>query len=135
MKSTLLIIFASVLLLSCSNSKKSAEDSTQMNPIAKLPLAPGYIQASLEIIEIETEESQQIISAKVLEVLNYGSATDPVPTETIIKFIMRNDASEKMKNRIKTDATINAVLSQPENPRMNGNQKISNYWKLISINN
>lgn len=135
MKSTLLIIFTSVLLLSCSNSKKSAEDATQMKPIAKLPLAPGYIQASLEIIEIETEESQHIVSAKVLEILNYGSATSPVPTETIIKFVLSNDASEEMKNRIKPDATINAVLSRQESLQMGGNQKMNTYWKLISINN
>lgn len=135
MKKILLITVTIMFLISCSNSKKTAEDTNEMKPIAELPLAPGYIQASLEIIEIEAEESQQIVSAKVLEVLKYGSTTKPVPTDTIIKFVMRDDASEKMKNRIKPDATINAVLAQQESPKMSGNQQMSNYWKLISINN
>ncbi|MEP1152259.1 MAG: hypothetical protein JXR20_07840 [Balneola sp.] len=132
MKSILLITFVIFSLINCSNSKKTAEDSTQNKPVAELPLAPGQIQALLEIIDLETDTTQNIVSAKVLEVKNYGSSTSPVPTESIINFMVDSDTFKKLGNSLKPNATINAILSKIESGK---SQKTSNYWKLISINN
>lgn len=132
MKSILLITFVIFSLINCSNSKKTTEDSTQNKPVAELPLAPGQIQALLEIIDLETDTTQNIVSAKVLEVKNYGSSTSPVPTESVINFMVDSDTFKKLGNSLKPNATINAILSKIESGK---SQQTSNYWKLISINN
>ena len=135
MKSSLLIIFTSILLLGCSNSKKTVINNSQESPEAELQLAPGHIQAMLQVISVEETDSQKIVSVKVLEILNYGSSTDPVPSGTMIEFAMNNDFSKEVRSKVKANANIKAVLFHQSEGMMVGEQKKSNYWKLISINN
>ncbi|MBO6621566.1 MAG: hypothetical protein JJ927_15035 [Balneola sp.] len=110
-------------------------DNSEPAPEAEISLAPGYIQANLKILTIEDSGSQKIISSEVLEILNYGSSTDPVPSGSSLKFVIDNELFNKSSNKIKQNGTLTAILSIEQSGMMMGNDKKTNLWKLITINN
>ncbi|MBO6710123.1 MAG: hypothetical protein JJ892_00915 [Balneola sp.] len=134
MKKSLLLVICTALILGCANKKKMT-DNSEPAPEAEISLAPGYIQANLKILTIEDSGSQKIISSEVLEILNYGSSTDPVPSGSSLKFVIDNELFNKSSNKIKQNGTLTAILSIEQSGMMMGNDKKTNLWKLITINN
>lgn len=134
MKKSLLLVICTALLIGCANKKKMTNNS-EPAPEAEISLAPGYIQANLKILTIEDSGSQKIISSEVLEILNYGSSTDPVPSGSSLKFVIDDELFNKSSNKIKQNGTLTAILSTEESGMMMGNDKKTKLWKLITINN
>ena len=134
MKKSLVLVICTALILGCANKKKMT-DNSEPAPEAEISLAPGYIQANLKILTIEDSGSQKIISSEVLEILNYGSSTDPVPSGSSLKFVIDNELFNKSSNKIKQNGTLTAILSIEQSGMMMGNDKKTNLWKLITINN
>lgn len=134
MKKSLLLVICTTLLIGCANKKKMTENSETVSE-AQVSLAPGYIQANLKIITIEDSGSQKLISSEVLEILNYGSATDPVPSGSDLTFVIDNELFNKSSHKIKQNGTLIAILSGEESAMMMGNEKKTKFWKLITINN
>lgn len=132
---SLLIILFSTLLISCASNKKSSKSESQELPPAELALAPGHIQVSIEISEVENSNNQQIVTAEVLKVLNYGSAVEPVPTGSMIKFSMADELSEKLKGNMNPGSVFSAVLFNEGSGMKMGNKESDKLWKLITINN
>jgi hypothetical protein len=88
----------------------------------------------LEITDIEENESQNIISAKVLEVLEYGSSTDPLPEGTLIRFTVTTKLYTDSNKEFSAKNNINATLTKLQG-RMMDNSDTSTLWTLITINN
>jgi translation elongation factor EF-Tu-like GTPase len=127
------VLLTVALLVGCSNSKNISEEESPEKPIANLQLAPNHIQAILKISNIEKQESQELVTAEVVEILNYGSATDPVPSGSTIQFFVSDNYSQQLRDKIEKDSKINAILFK-ENARMRMEESMpSNAWKLISI--
>lgn len=124
-----------IFFIGCSNSKKTSQNSLQKGPDADIQLAPNHIQALLEITNIEETKSQKTVTARVLEILNYGSATDPLPSGTVIKFSINNNYSEEIRSKIQNNSKLNTVLFHQNQEMMMGESQNSTSWKLISINN
>lgn len=134
MKKHVLIAICALFVLSCAN-KKNTTDTSQPSPQAEISLAPGYIQADLKILKIEDNGEQKIISSEVLDVLNYGSSTDPVPKGTQLKFSVDKELYNSSSSKFKSNGTLTAILSNQGRGMMMGGQEKSNLWKLITINN
>ena len=134
MKTSFLLRICALVSLNCANKKNSTSKSED-KPKAELSLAPGHIHADLKITFIKDEEKRKVITAEVLEVLKYGSSTEPVPANSSIKFYVTNDALGTTKDYLILNNKINAVLSKSEGPMMMGDQKSEDLWKLITINN
>lgn len=98
-------------------------------------MAPGYIQAYLKILNIEDNGEQKIISSEVLEILNYGSSTDPVPKGTYLKFTIDKELYNSSSSKFKSNGTLTAILSKQASGMMMGGQEKPKLWKLITINN
>ena len=135
MKTNLLILLASTLIISCASNKKSSDSTSKAMPVAEISLAPGHIQTRFEISEIASTDNQKIITAIVLEVLNYGSSVEPIPAGTVIKFSMSNDLAKEMNNSLKPKEIFNAILFNEGGSMKMGNEQSAKLWKLITINN
>ena len=134
MKKLFLIILSAIFFMSCSHSKKISEENTQIKPQAEVPLAPNHIQALLEITDIEEEDTENIISARVIEVLNYGSSTDPIAEGTLIKFYSNDVLLSDINKAFSGKKSVNATLSNIQG-RMNENSNTYKLFTLITINN
>ena len=134
MKKHVLLAICALLLISCAN-KKNTTDTSQPSPQAELSLAPVYIQAYLKILNIEDNGEQKIISSEVLEILNYGSSTDPVPKGTYLKFTIDKELYNSSSSKFKSNGTLTAILSKQASGMMMGGQEKPKLWKLITINN
>ncbi len=132
MKNLTLFVLFLALTLACASSKSKNDQMPEKTPEAEVSLAPGYIQTLLEITNISEAENEKTITAVVKEVMNYGSATDPVPAGTEIQFIMKDSFSKDVINKVKSGETITTILSKQGSEMMMGDQK-KNLWKLISI--
>ncbi|MFY0698767.1 MAG: hypothetical protein JXR11_12995 [Balneola sp.] len=134
MKKHVLLAICALFVISCAN-KKNSTDTSQQSPQAELSLAPGYIQADLKILNIEDNGDQKIISSEVLDILNYGSSTDPVPKGTYLKFTIDKELYNNSSSKFKSNGTLTAILSNQGSGMTMGGQEKSNLWKLITINN
>jgi hypothetical protein len=134
MKISFFILLVSISFINCSNSKKASKEMTQDIPLAEVSLAPNHIHVLLKITNIIQGETQKTISGVVEEVLNYGSAVEPVPSGSIIKFSMSNELPKDNQEKTKIGTTINAVLLSENQEMMMEGQTKSTLWKLISIN-
>lgn len=134
MKKSFLLVVCSVLLINCANKKKTTQNS-ESTPEAEVSLAPGQIQAHLKILMIEDNGSHKMVSSEVIEILSYGSATDPVPSGSEISFAVNNELYNKSLNLIKQNNTLVAILSNNESNMMMGDKTKTTLWKLITIKN
>lgn len=134
MKKHVLLAICTLFVISCAN-KKNTTDTSKPSPQAELTLAPGYIQADLKILNIEDNGEQKIISSEVLDILNYGSSTEPVPKGTYLKFTIDKELYNSSSSKFKPNGTLTAILSNQGSGMMMGGQEKSNLWKLITINN
>lgn len=134
MKKHVLLAICALFVISCAN-KKNTTDTSKPSPQAELTLAPGYIQADLKILNIEDDGEQKIISSEVIDILNYGSSTDPVPKGTYLKFTIDKGLYNSSSSKFKSNGTLTAILSNQGGGMMMGGQEKSNLWKLITINN
>jgi len=132
---SLLLLLTAVAFFSCSNSKKTPEKKAQETPKAQIQIAPGHVQASINIKNIEVTDNQRIVTADVVEVLKYGSATDPLPAGTTIRFEINDDFSKEMRSKIKINTKLDATVFHQNQEMMMGGSQNSISWKLISINN
>ncbi|MEQ8578643.1 MAG: hypothetical protein RIC57_05045 [Balneola sp.] len=134
MKKSFLLVVCSVLLINCANKKNTTQNS-EPTPEAEVSLAPGQIQAHLKILMIEDNDSHKMVSSEVIEILSYGSATDPVPSGSKISFAVNNELYNKSLNLIKQNNTLVAILSNNESNMMMGDKTKTTLWKLITIKN
>ena len=123
-----------ILFVSCSNSKKTSENNAENKPKAEVPLAPGYVQAMLKITNIEEEGTKNIVSARVIEVLKYGSSTDPVAEGAIIRFYSTDELLSDLTDAYSNNESLNATLSNAQG-RMIENSNTFKLWSLITITN
>lgn len=129
MKTMVISLVFATFIVGCATKKSNKEVSHSDKPMAELSLAPGYISSKLQIIKIE---DSNIITAKVVEVFKYGSATSPLPSGTELSFKIPENYSEKVMNKIKVGNTINAILSSESSQMMMGDSKKQTTWTLIS---
>jgi PBP1b-binding outer membrane lipoprotein LpoB len=134
MKRLFLIPLSMILFVSCSNSKKTSENNAENKPKAEVPLAPGYVQAMLKITNIEEEGTKNIVSARVIEVLKYGSSTDPVAEGAIIRFYSTDELLSDLTDAYSNNESLNATLSNAQG-RMIENSNTFKLWSLITITN
>ena len=80
-------------------------------------------------------ETENFSYSEVLDILNYGSSTDPVPKGTYLKFTIDKELYNSSSSKFKSNGTLTAILSKQESGMMMGGQEKSNLWKLITINN
>jgi len=138
---TMLITLSALLFLSCGSNKQNtdsaAEETSEIEvPSAEVPLSPGVIEASFDILKVETQDNTTVITAKIVEVTGYGSSTEPVAPNTEIRFSLPNDLSESQFTRFKQGATVSGKLSKvQQGMSMNtSNTSGSAPWTLISVN-
>jgi len=138
---TILITVSAFLLLSCGSNKQTpdsaAEETSEAEvPPAEVPLSPGVVEASFNILEVETQDNSTIVTAKIVEVTGYGSSTEPVAPNTEIRFSLPKDLSESQLTRFKQGATVSGKFSKmQQGMSMNTSNKSGTApWTLISVN-
>lgn len=130
MKTLLISLAFAIILLGCASNKTNENDSQSDKPVAELNLAPGQISSKLKILTID---SSNTITAEVLEVLKYGSSTDPIPAGTELKLTIPETFSKRIKRKVKVGNTIQSIIaSEGGGMMMSTNNRTAN-WKLISI--
>ena len=130
MKTLIFSLVLTTFLLGCAANKSKKNERESTTPLSEISLAPGYISTKLEILKIEDSNK---VTAKVIEVLSYGSATDPLPTGTELVFMMTEKYSKEVSNKIKVGNLIQTILSSGSSGMMMDESNKQKTWKLISI--
>jgi len=142
MKLSLIFVLsiAGLLLASCGSKKdtsqsgQTTDDTATQVPPAEVPLSPGVVEASVDIISLTEQEGSTIVTAKIVEVTGYGSATEPVVPNTEIQFTMPNDFSPENRAKIKAGQNLSVKISKLQTGLdVNAPQKTAS-WQLHSIN-
>ncbi len=86
-----LLIFATLLLLSCKSSNKSAQGPMQMNTNITT-LSPGEIQAQFKILNVEASgsDSTPVYSIQILNVDKYGPSAPPLAKNEFVKILVQD---------------------------------------------
>tara|TARA_R110002124_G_scaffold183735_9_gene351238 strand:+ start:16697 stop:17092 length:396 start_codon:yes stop_codon:yes gene_type:complete len=131
MKKSLLILFASTLIISCASNKKSSDSSSKAMPVAEIPLAPGTALVEFEVVEITPNEDNEtsLYEIKVLNVLKYGPSAPLIDKGSVHTLKLMND---KYHESLKKGTKTAAVLSHEEQIAQYAKQ--SN-WKLLYLKN
>jgi len=142
MKLSLIFVlsFAGLLLVSCGSEKdtsqkgQTTDDTASQVPPAEVPLSPGVVEASVDIISLTEQESSTIVTAKIVEVTGYGSATEPVVPNTEVQFTMPDDFSPEDRAKIKAGQNLSVKISKIQAGFDVDSSPKTTPWKLLTIN-
>lgn len=132
-----LLLFAFFLVTNCCTTKTNMTDKNEISN-QFTSLSPGSAKILGNIVEIIEDGTNYSFKLKIIEVLGYGSSTNPVSVgSTIIANIDKIHISgstkkEKYHKYMSSIKELRIVLKQQTNKRLGSNQ--SNSWLVVSIN-
>ncbi len=123
------MMLLAVSLTGCASKKNAKEVSADTESLTLPdPISVGTAVVTLEVIEVINEQ----VSAKIVEVLGYGSTTPNLQPEEEIRLSYHSSLEEKVEAMNSGDV-FNAVIAMP---RGNFNSSASNsVWRLNEILN
>ena len=145
--SSILYFTLCLSLSSCSTSKKEQPETAPTASISSTmpdtiptppkPLAPGTAQVTASVMEFQEATGGVRCSLKIATVHGYGSATPPLPPDTIIDVLISNsllervDTSKSTDTLLATDNTFKLTLKHTAMAGMLGNNSTS--WQAVSM--
>lgn len=124
--SIFLIVFipAAIGLLSCAQSK----ETPKIQPLPAEEISPGSAIIKYEVTGFDERDDYFILTGKVKQVSRYGSSTQPIGDNSVLKSELKKNLIDR--KFLEKGTLLDLEIQQPEEGM---NALTNNIWKILRV--